>query len=179
MHNDFEKLKEICRVACHERNACKEGFEALLAADTTAQLMQVWRKNWQDIYESKFSDVMAARIAEVARSTKMRREMKQADVYVNESSDRGLIIISRPRGTVFVSGNAKAYVFAGPAAVEATDHAQVFCKATGTTLTLRGHAFGVAKAGNVTLYDRAFLKGHPESISINDAATYEPVKEEI
>ena len=45
----FDELKEICRRACHERNACKEGFEAMLLAENTAELMHVWRRWWEDV----------------------------------------------------------------------------------------------------------------------------------
>ena len=49
----FNDLKEICRMACHERQACTPDFEAMPLAENTVQMMQVWRQNWNDIYSSK------------------------------------------------------------------------------------------------------------------------------
>lgn len=139
---DFDRLKEICRLACHERNACRQGFEALLRAQDTAELMHVWRQNWHDIYQSKFSDVMTAHIVEFSRCEELRREMRRADVFVNESSQRGLVIVCGADTTVCVGGTAKCYVFGdAPVEIIATDHAQVYSRCTSAKITLRGHAY--------------------------------------
>lgn len=139
---DFDRLKEVCRLACHERGACRTGFEALLRAETTAELMQVWRQNWQDIYQSRFSDVMADRIAEFSRCEELRREMRRADVFVNESSERGLVIVSGAESEVRVGGTAKCYVFGdAPVRIVAADHAQVYCRNRQAEITLRGKAY--------------------------------------
>lgn len=171
---DFEELKEVCRVACHERNACRPGFEALMLAENTAQLMHVWRQNWQDIYQSKFSDVMARHIVRFHESEALSREMRQSDVFVNESSERGLVIVSQPGGTIRVGGSAKCYVFGEPPAeIVATDHAQVYCRTHGVKITLRGHSFAAVSAGDCEIFDRSFLKGSPDSIAVHGAAKYE------
>ena len=168
----FEELKEICRQACHERNACKDGFAAMLLAGNTAELMQVWRRWWQDVYESKYADIMTARIA--TASGRLRREMRQSDVYVNESSERGLVIVCRPDWKISVGGTAKCYVFGdGPAEISATDHAQVFCRSSRVRITLRGYATAVVGAGDCELFDRSFLQGTPDSVAIHGAARFE------
>lgn len=137
--NDFENLKEICRQACHERNACKSGYEALLATENIGQLLQVWRMNWQDIFSSKFADVMVKNIAKVYATSKA--EFNAADVYVNEPSERGLVIISGAEEPIMVGGTARAYIFS-PATVTAIDNAQVYCRTAGSTIILRGHSHG-------------------------------------
>ena len=137
--NNFEKLKEICRAACHERDACKPGFNALMRAENMSQLLQVWRDNWQDIFSSKFADVMVANITEVYAAEK--EAFNAADIYVNESSDRGLVIISGADEPLRISGRAKAYIFS-PAEVTATDNAQVYCRTAGSGIILRGHSYG-------------------------------------
>ena len=171
----FDELKEICRRACHERNACKEGFEAMLLAENTAELMHVWRRWWEDVYESKYADIMTERIA-TARG-RLRREMRQSDVFVNESSERGLVIVCRPGRPIQVGGRAKCYVFGTAADVTATDHAQVYCRESGVRLTLRGYATGRVKAGNCRCYDRTLLKGTPDSVELHDQAKFEPTAE--
>jgi hypothetical protein len=170
----FDELKEICRRACHERNACKEGFEALMRAGNTAELMNVWRQNWQDIYQSKFSDVMAEHIVRFHNSARLAREMRRSDVFVNESSERGLVIVCRPCGKISVGGTAKCYVFGdGPAEIAATDHAQVYCRSSRVRISLRGYATAVVSAGDCELFDRSFLKGTPDSVAIHGAARFE------
>lgn len=135
---DFEKLKEICRVACHERNACKPGFEALMQAENIPQIMRVWRDNWDDIFKSKFSDVMVDNITKMYATAK--DEFNASDVWVNEPSERGLVIISNATEPITVGGTARAYLFTA-AEVTATDNAQVYCRTAGSKITLRGHAY--------------------------------------
>ena len=171
----FEELKAVCNAACHERHACRQGFEAMLLAETTAELMHVWRQNWNDIYESKYADIMTAKIATV--SGKLKRDMRRSDVFVNESSDRGLVIVCRPVRPVSVGGRAKCYVFGGDASVTATDHAQVYCRSKGVKIILRGYASAKIEAGDCEIFDRSFLKGSPDSIIIHDQAKFEEIKD--
>ena len=184
----FNDLKEICRMACHERQACKPGFEAMLLAENTAQMMQVWRQNWNDIYSSKFADLMPQVVAGLSRQ--LIQEMRQADVFVNENSRRGLVIVCQPQRKVRIGGTARAYVFGGDAEVEATDHAQVYCRHEGVRIILRGYASAKVRAGECEIYDRSFLKilrqarstgsgqaQEPLSVTIHDQATFEEVTE--
>ena len=178
----FNDLKEICRMACHERQACKPGFEAMLLAENTAQMMQVWRQNWNDIYSSKFADLMPQVVAGLSRQ--LIQEMRQADVFVNENSRRGLVIVCQPQRKVRIGGGgtARAYVFGGDAEVEATDHAQVYCRHEGVRIILRGYASAKVRAGECEIYDRSFLKilrqaQEPLSVTIHDQATFEEVTE--
>lgn len=173
----FEDLKELCRKACHERNACKEGFEAMLRTESVAELMQVWRDNWQDLYESKYADLIALHIAGVVETARIRREMRRCDMYVNESVSRGMVIVTEPTRDLFIGGNARCYVFGTevtqPFRLTVADHAQVYCRTKGVTIEMRDHAFGFVTAGDVTLRDRAFLKGCPDTLDIRDAAKFE------
>ena len=167
----FEELKETCRMACHERNACKDGFAAMLDSANTAELMHVWRRWWEDIYESKYADIMTERIATVRG--RLRREMRRSDVYVNESSDRGLVIVCHPPGPVRVGGTAKCYVFGSGADVTAGDHAQAYVRDGGVKLTLRGYATAKVKAGDCLCHDRTLLKGAPDSVELHGQARFE------
>lgn len=134
----FEELKEICRVACHERNACENGFRDLMQAETIDDIIAVWRRNWQDIFDSKFADIMVANIIKVYETS--RGDFNRNQVWVNESSDRGLIIVSHAPQAIFASGTAKAYIFA-ESEVVASDNAQVYCRTPKSRITLRQHSF--------------------------------------
>ena len=136
---DFEKLKEICRVACHERGACTAGYEALMHADSIGAILAVWKANWEDIFSSKFADVMVERISEVYRTAKA--EMNAAGFWVNEDREQGMVIITNAPQLINLGGTAKGYVFA-PSMVSATDNAQVFCRTDGSDIALHGHATG-------------------------------------
>ena len=171
----FEELKEICRAACHERHACQDGFAAMLMADNTADLMHVWRRWWQDIYVSKYADIMTARIA--TATGRLRREMRQSDVFVNEPTERGLLIVCQPERPITVGGRARCYVFGSGVEVVAVDHAQVFCRTKGVRITLRGYATAKVEAGDCELFNRSFLKGHPDSVAIHDQAIFEEIDE--
>ena len=165
---DFEQLKEICRVACHERNACKEGFEALMQAETIPQIMQVWKNNWDDVFRSRYSDIMVKKLAEVGPS--MIDEFRKGGVFVNEDREDGYIIISNPDRTISVGGTARAYLFTA-AEVTATDNAQVYCRTAGAKITLRGHAYCHSEARDavVTVYNFAHAEGQMQCTTYNAA----------
>ena len=165
----FDELKEICRRACHERNACKEGFEALLQAETIPAILDVWRRNWQDVYKSKYADVMADNIVRVYAG--LGDEFRRSEVYVNESSERGLVIICRPAARICLGGTAKGYIFGTDAEVEATDNAQVYCRTSGVKVTLRGHAYchSEARDAEVTVYNFAHAEGQMQCTTYNAA----------
>lgn len=155
---DFEQLKEICRVACHERNACKEGFSALMQTESIPQIMQVWKANWDDVFRSRYSDIMVKRLTELSPST--IEEMRNGGVYVNEDSERGYVIICNSDRPVSVGGTARAYIFT-PAEVTATENAQVYCRTEGSKITLREHAYAHVenKGTSVEVYNFAKADG--------------------
>ena len=156
----FDELKEICRRACHERNACKEGFEALMQAESIGGILAVWRKNWHDVYKSKYADVMADNIVGVY--ARMGDEFRRSEVYVNESSERGLVIICRPTARICLGGTAKGYIFGTDAEVEATDNAQVYCRTAGVMISLLGHAYCSCENREAVVAVRNFAQAHGE-----------------
>ena len=168
MDNNFEQLKEICRKACHERNACEPGFKALMNTETIPQIMQVWKDNWDDVYRSRYSDIMVRRLAE--QSPSMIDEMRKGGVYVNEDRDDGYVIVSNPGRTISVGGTARAYLFTA-AEVTATDNAQVYCRTSGVKVTLRGHAYchSEARDAEVTVYNFAHAEGQMQCTTYNAA----------
>lgn len=153
---EFEKLKEICRVAAHERSACEQGFKALMETQSFADIMRVWRENWDDIYNSKYADIMAKKIVGVFAEAKDLFHASQ--VYVNEPAEMGLVIVSSPQQPIEVSGRAKAYLFTA-AEVTARDNAQVYCRDKEAVVTLRDHAYGHFKDGTARVYDFSEAKG--------------------
>ena len=166
--DNFEQLKEICREACHERNACKPGFEALMNTETIPQIMQVWKNNWDDVFRSRYADIMVKKLAEVGPS--MIDEFRKGGVFVNEDREDGYIIISNPDRTISVGGTARAYLFTA-AEVTATDNAQVYCRTSGVKVTLRGHSYchSEARDAEVTVYNFAHAEGQMQCTTYNAA----------
>lgn len=164
---DYEQLKKICKAACHDRNACKNGFEALLRANSTEEILAVWKANWDDIYRSKFSDIMAAHIADVYSS--LRQDFVRNNVFVNENTEHGLLIVSNPSCKIMVGGNAKAYLFTA-ADIEAYDNAQVYNRTDGSNVLLRGHAHGCFENGNIVAKEFSYVKGKFSVCHCHDAA---------
>ena len=166
--DNFEKLKEICRQACHERNACEQGFKALMNTETIPQIMQVWKDNWDDVYRSRYSDIMVHRLTELNPSAV--EEMRKGGVYVNEDREDGYVIVSNPGRTISVGGTARAYLFTA-AEVTATDNAQVYCRTAGAKITLRGHAYchSEARDAEVTVYNFAHAEGQMQCATYNAA----------
>lgn len=166
--DNFEQLKEICRQACHERSACEHGFKALMNTETIPQIMQVWKDNWDDVFRSRYSDIMVHRLTELNPSAV--EEMRKGGVYVNEDRDDGYVIVSNPDRTINVGGTARAYLFTA-AEVTATDNAQVYCRTSGVKVTLRGHAYCHSEARDavVTVYNFAHAEGKMQCTTYNAA----------
>ena len=165
---DFEQLKEICRVACHERNACKEGYAALMQTESIPQIMQVWKANWDDVFRSRYSDIMVRRLTELSPSA--IEEMRNGGVYVNEDREDGYVIISNPDKPINVGGTARAYIFTA-AEVAATENAQVYCRTAGSKITLHGHAYCNCESRDtiVTLYNFSQAQGEMQCHTYNAA----------
>ena len=168
MDNNFDLLKEICRQACHERSACEQGFKALMNTETIPQIMQVWKDNWDDVYRSRYADIIVTWMARFDQS--MMDEMRKGGVYVNEDRDDGYVIVSNPGRTISVGGTARAYLFTA-AEVTATDNAQVYCRTSGVKVTLRGHAYchSEARDAEVTVYNFAHAEGQMQCTTYNAA----------
>lgn len=153
---DFEELKEICRRACHERNACRDGFAALMQSENIAQMMQVWRDNWRDLYESKYADILPQHIGEAY--ARFGDEMRAAGIRVNEDAGDGMLIVADPGRPVRAYGTADCYVF-GTAEVTGTDNATVHARSEGAKIVLTGHAQGYLKAGSAEVREFAGVSG--------------------
>ena len=153
----FEELKEICRVACHERNACEPGFKALMQTETVGQILAVRRENWQDVYVSRYHDIIARNIP-LLTSEEFRTVLRENQVYVNESAQEGLMIVSNPATEVVAGGNAVAYIFGG-GRLTATDNAEAHCRSEAGELLLRGHASGFMETGRAEVTEFASLQG--------------------
>ena len=166
--DNFEQLKEICRKACHERNACEPGFKALMNTETIPQIMQVWKDNWDDVFRSRYADIMVKKLTEVGPS--MIAEFRKGGVYVNEDRDDGYVIVSNPDRPISVGGTARAYLFTA-AEVTATDNAQVYCRTSGVKVTLRGHSYCHSEARDavVTVYNFAHAEGQMQCTTYNAA----------
>lgn len=166
--DSFEQLKEICRKACHERNACKPGFEALMRTETIPQIMDVWKRNWDDVFRSRYADIIVDRITKLDPS--VVDEMRKGGVYVNEDRDDGYVIVSNPDRPISVGGTARAYLFTA-AEVTATENAQVYCRTAGAKITLRGHAYCHSEARDavVTVYNFAHAEGQMQCTTYNAA----------
>ena len=105
----FEQLMNICKSAAHDRNACTEGYAQLLRAENIPQILHVWRQNWDDVYRSRYYDIMAKNIVGVFDQSKDL--FHASEVFVNEPAEKGLLIIASPTQPIEVTGSARAYLF--------------------------------------------------------------------
>lgn len=153
----FEELMDICKQAAHDRNACTEGYAALLRAETVPQILAVWRNNWQDVYVSRYHDIIADNI-EMLERDEYRPLFHESQMYVNESSDVGLVIVSNPKQPVTIGGRAVGYIFGG-GSLTATDNAEAHCRSEEGKLLLQGHATGFMEAGRAEVTEFALLQG--------------------
>lgn len=156
---DFNDLKAVCNVACHDRRACAEGYRAMLAAENVSQLMAVWRDNWEDLVESKYADIINEQLP--AFYPTLKAEMNAAGIYVNECPQTApefiLVIVTDCDIIVDVKDYAKCYVL-GKAYVRAWNHSQVYSKKhDGCIIQLYDYSYGYISRGWVEANGHARL----------------------
>lgn len=157
----FDQLKDICTTACHTRHACAEGYRAMLATENVSQLMAVWRANWEDLVESKFSDIINDQLPALYLDPTLKSEMNAAGIYVNEcpliAPEYVLVIVTDHDGIVDINDYAKCYVL-GKAWVRAWDHAQVYSeKNDRTIIMLYDYSYGHVSKGKTFANDHSRL----------------------
>lgn len=157
----FQRLKDLCTRACHERQACTEGYRQMLAAQNVSQMMAVWRANWDDVVTGKFATFTHHL---PALYPDIREEMNAAGVYLNECPQR-----IKPNVLVIVTGGtaaepveifalAQAYV-TGTACVVAYGHSQVYnTSASQAQIVLRDRTYCSAESGMVEARDYSSLR---------------------
>lgn len=155
----YKNLKEISKRACHERHACAEGYKQMLASGDVSQMMATWRKNWDDIVNSKFADIANDQVP--ALYPALKAEMNAAGIYFNEcpriAPEFVLVIVTDHDFVVDIYDRAKCYVL-GKAHVRAWDHSQVYSEKNDECLVqLYDHSYGHISKGCVEAYGRSRL----------------------
>lgn len=149
----YLEFKTACKLACHERSACKDGYAAMLKAQSYPELLRVWRDNWQDIVGSKFLDIIKSELQEYYIED--REEFHRAGFFFNESADRGICLITDvPDMTVTISGACECYV-EGYAHIIAEGVSKVWNKSADADIILQGYSTGYIYAGSLTIRERA------------------------
>ena len=170
----YRKLKEISKRACHERHACAEGYKQMLASDNVSQMMATWRKNWDDIVNSKFADIVNNEIP--ALYSALKAEMNAAGIYVNECPQTApefvLVVVTDHDSVVDIYDRAKCYVL-GKTYVRAWGHSQVYSERSEKCLIqLYDRSYGHVSKGCVGASGRSRLWTSTGAV-LNDSAKCE------
>ncbi len=158
--NAFQLLKDTCNNACHERQACKEGYKQMLASENVSQMMATWRANWEDVMGGKFGDIIRTELPK--QYPDIKAEMNAAGVYLNECSEGAKkfvrVIVTDTEEPVRIYGDAQAYIL-GDAKVIAFGHSQVYnTDHAGAHVMLYDYAYGRVMAGTASAYNRSTLQ---------------------
>lgn len=155
----YEQFMEECKAACRERNACAEGYAALLRSENVVEMLNVAVHNWNDVYKSKYSDIVAANA--VRWYKELKSDFNTAGIFVNEEVSKGLVIVSNTDKVLTFSGNAKVYIF-GKAHVIARDNCEVNCRCKDSEIELYDNASGKIEKGKVWAYGWSQVESHQE-----------------
>lgn len=160
----YEGFMEECKAACHERNACRDGYQMLLQSGSVPEILMTVVRNWDDVWRSKYSDIVAENITRWFDG--LEREFHDAGFFVNEETTKGIAVVSRPNGTLRFDGRAKVYVFA-KAHVVAMGQCEVYCRDAESEVKLYDSAYGKIDAGRVWAYNWAQVESHQECTCYN------------
>ena len=154
---DYTQLMKECKAACRERNACQEGYADLLRAENVVEILNVAVRNWNDVYRSKYADIVADNI--IRWFDGLEKDFHEAGIFVNEETRKGIVIVSNAAELLTFGGNARIYVF-GDADIEAYDNCEVYCRCSDATIELHDYASGVIERGKVYAYDWSSVESH-------------------
>lgn len=164
----FEQFKADCLRACHERHSCEEGLRGVVNAENTLQLLAVVKTFWKDVYESKYYDIVAERLQQWYA---LREEFNRQGIYVNEPTERGIVMVNNYEGEFRCGGEADIYVF-GRSDVIAGGTATVHCRTAGSHIILLDSARGYIEQGCVEIRNYAqAVCNTPEEVHCYGAST--------
>lgn len=161
---NYEQFMQECKAACHERNACADGYQQLLRSQTVPEILLTVVHNWQDVWRSKYSDIVAKNV--VRWFTGLEQEFHDAGFFINEETDKGIAVVARPDKVLHFSGRARVYIF-DKAHVTACDHCEVYCRNAESEIELFDYAYGKIEAGKVSARDWATVESHQECACYN------------
>ena len=156
---DYELLKKELQLACHERRACKKGYAELLRSASVPEIVATGKHNWGDVWGSMFADIIDEKIARWYDG--LQDEFHRAGVYVNEPTNKGLVIVSHTDQPLHFNGQAKVYIF-GKAKVTAAGHCEVYCRCPDADIELTDNAWGLIERGRVVARDFATVQSYQE-----------------
>lgn len=156
---DYEGFMQICKEACHERQACQPGYEQLLRSKNVNDILATMSYNWYDVWGSKFADIVADRIAECFKG--LEKEFHEEGFFVNEDAHCGRVIVTDTDKELCYYGHARVYVF-GKAHVKAFGESQVFSRHAGSEIELYDNAYAKITAGRVWAHDHSSVESHQE-----------------
>lgn len=156
---DFETLKKECKQVCRDYKACAPGYAALLRAETVEEIINVSVYYWNDVWRDRFADAVSKNIERWFEG--LENEFHGAGLFVNEESDKGIVIINDNSQTYTFTGRARIYIL-GKAHIVAKDNCRVFCRCNEAIAELYDNAGGLFLQGKVTAHDFAHVDSHQE-----------------
>jgi len=152
----FKEIKEEWCNAMRVHDGCNFAYKLLLEAQTVPQMLRVAQDYWDEIYRSKYPEVVLKRIE--TWYCNFKEDFNSAGVFVNEPSDWGLVIVNNYyKEALNIYGKAKAYIF-GKSYVKGYDSAQVYCRTEGSLIELYNTSYGHVEAGRAVAYGRSSLQ---------------------
>lgn len=153
----FEEFKQEWIAACHNRNACKEGYAELLKSNSVPEILSVAKNHWFDVNHEMFFKVIEENIERWYAD--LKTEFNQAGIWVNEEIYKGIVVVNNYNKDepLCVRGSAKAYIF-GASKVNGFDKSEIYCHSEGSEITLYNNSYGRIEKGRVLATDRSNLE---------------------
>lgn len=148
----FDEFKQININACRKRHACTKGYADLLKADSVTAILRVWRTYWNDLYNVLYFDDIKENVNDAYES--MKDDFQLAGIFVNEPSNKAIVIANNCEEPLRVDGKCKVYIF-GASRVIAKGNAGVYCHTEGSIIELAGNSYASVSKGKVFARERS------------------------
>lgn len=166
---DYEQFMQECMAACRERHACQPGYHMLLESKTVPEILMTVARNWDDVWKSRYSDIVAQNITRWFDG--LEDEFHASGFFVNEETNKGIVFVSHPDRILSFTGRAKVYIFA-KAHVIAKDNVQVYCRDKNSEIELYDTSYGKIEAGRVIVHDMAEVESWQECVCFDKTKVY-------
>lgn len=163
---DYEQMSRELREICRQKDACTDGYAELLRAKTVPEILSTMKHHWDFVWSDKYNFRPVIRKYVTKWFAGQEENFHKAGVYVNESADRHLAIVTDTDEILRFGGSVRVYVF-GKAHILCYDHCSVFSRCPDAEIEMFDHTSGIVEHGKVWAYNFAQVQSYQEVTCYN------------
>ena len=163
---DYKQMSDELKSLCRQKNACTEGYADLLRSKTVPEIVSTMKHHWDFVWSDKYHFRPVIRKYAEQWFKGQEEECHKAGLYVNESTDRHLAIVTDTDQVLRFGGRAKVYVF-GKAHILCYGNCSVYSRCSEAEIEMFDNTWGIIEQGKVWAYNFAQVQSFQEVTCYN------------